>query len=168
MRDEIVLVPSKKKQALMLLVATLFVLAGIFIVSKTDASDVWIGYVCIVFFGLGGVVFAAQLLPGSSFLKIRRDGFEFRALWRGTAFRWSDVQEFGVAEFTLYHGGIPQKHRMVGFRFSPSSARRDAHPRLHRLNQALVGYDAALPDNYGMKHDELASLLNQKKMEYAG
>ena len=166
MRDEIVLTPSKTKQAVLLFVATLFVLAGIFITSRQpDPSEVWIGYLCIVFFGLGGLVFAAQLLPGSSFLKIRRDGFEFRALWRGTAFRWSDVQEFGVAELTMYHGGIPQKHRMVGFRFSPAYA-SNKHPRLRRLNQALVGYDAALPDNYGMKHDELASLLNQKKLEY--
>jgi hypothetical protein len=145
------------------------VLGGIFIHShRAKPSDVWIAYACIIFFGLCGLVFAVQLLPGSSFLKIGKDGFEFRALWRGTSLRWSDVEEFGVAEFTLYHAGIPLKHRMVGFRFSPSCKQRSKHLALRRVNEALVGYEAALPDNFGMKHEELARLLNQKKMEYGG
>ncbi|HWX18342.1 MAG TPA: STM3941 family protein [Candidatus Binatia bacterium] len=165
--DEITLRPSKKTQGLMLFVSILFVLAGVFIRShQTGSSDAWMAYACIGFFGLCALVSVAQLLPGSSFLKIGREGFEFRTLWRGASFRWSDVEEFGVAEFTLHHSGIPQKNRMVGFRFSPSYEKGGKNLALRRLNEGLVGYEAALPDNYGMKHEELAALLNRKKAEY--
>ena len=73
-----------------------------------------------------------------------------------------------MAQFTVYHSGIPQKHRMVGMRFSPSCEGHRKHPRLRRFNEALLGYEAALPDNYGMKHQDLAQLLNRKKAEYGG
>jgi len=169
MHDEITLRPSRAKQAIMLIVSGLFVLGGIFTLDhEAKTSDAWTAYGSIIFFGLCSLVSAIQLLPGSSFLKIRKEGFEFRALWRETSCSWSDVEKFGVAEFTTYHAGIPQKHRMVGFRLSHSSHRPSKHLRLRRLSEALVGYEAALPDNYGMKHEELASLMNQKKMEYGG
>jgi hypothetical protein len=40
--------------------------------------------------GLCGLVSLVQFLPGSSYLQIRYEGFEFRALWRGATFRWSE------------------------------------------------------------------------------
>jgi hypothetical protein len=170
MREDITLTPSRSKHLLFLMVSAVFTAIGVMVLSRgrSDSFDVWMAWLCIVFFGLCGLVFLVQFFPGSSFLRIRREGFEFRALWRGATFRWSDVEEFGVAEFTVYHSGIPQKHRMVGFRLSPSYPRRDKLPRLRRLNEKLMGYEAALPDNYGMKHEELAALLNRKKAEYGG
>lgn len=159
--DELTLTPSRRTQILLLVVAALFVTIGVMMLSerRVSAADTWMTYAGIGFFGLCGLVFVVQLIPGSAYLKIRRDGFEFRALWRGGAWRWSDVEEFGVARFTA--------HRMVGFRFSPSYDRRQL-ARVRRLNEALLGYEAALPDNYGMKHEELAALLNRKKAEYGG
>lgn len=166
MQNETILTPSKKKHVLMLLGSALFVCAGFFILSRqSKSSDAWVAYSSIGFFGLCALVFVAQLVPGCSYLVIRKDGFEFKALWRGTRLLWSDVDEFGLAEFTLYHIGIPQKHRMVGFRFSPSY-KKGSYSNLRRLNEDLVGYEAALPDSYGMKHEDLVSLLTQKKKEY--
>jgi hypothetical protein len=159
--DELILTPSRRKHLILLAGAALFVAIGVMILSerRVRAADAWMAYTGIGFFGLCGLVCAAQLIPGCSYLKIRRDGFEFRALWRGGAWRWSDVEEFGVARFTA--------HRLVGFRFSPSYDRRRL-ARVRRLNAAMLGYEAALPDNYGMKYDELAALLNRKRAEYGG
>jgi hypothetical protein len=159
--DELTLRPSRSKHVLLLAVAAVFVAIGVMMLSerRAGAVDAWIAYAGIAVFGLGIPVFAVQLIPGCSYLKIRREGFEFRALWRGARFRWTDVEEFGVARFT--------PHRMVGFRFSPSYDRHQVS-HVRRLNQALLGYEAALPDNYGMKHEELAALLNRKKAEYGG
>lgn len=153
--------PSRRQQMLLLVVAALFVAIGIMMLSerRVSAADTWMAYAGIGFFALCGLAFAVQLIPGSSYLKIGREGFEFRALWRGAVLRWSDIEEFGVTRFTA--------HRMVGFRFSPSYDRRRL-AGLRRLNAALLGYEAALPDNYGMKHEELAALLNRKKAEYGG
>jgi hypothetical protein len=160
-RDEVTLTPSRGKHLLLLAVAALFVAIGVMMLSQRRVSvlDAWMAYAGIAFFGLGIPMFAVQLIPGCSYLKIRPEGFEFRTLWRGARFRWTDVEEFGVARFTA--------HRMVGFRFSASYDRR-RFARVRRLNAALAGYEAALPDNYGMKHGELAALLNRKKAEHGG
>ena len=160
-RDELTLTPSRRKQVLLLVVAALFVAIGVMMLAerRVSAADTGLAYAGIGFFAVCGLAFAVHLIPGSSYLKIRREGFEFRAFWRGAVLRWSDVEEFGVARFTA--------HRMVGFRFSPSYDRRRL-AGLRRLNAELLGYEAALPDNYGMKHEELAALLNRKKAEYGG
>ena len=36
------------------------------------------------------------------------------------------------------------------------------------ISQALSGYEAALPDTYGLKHDELAELMNTLLRRYGG
>jgi hypothetical protein len=41
-----------------------------------------IGWLCVLFFGLGAVVFAAQFAPGACYLRIRSDGFRFCSLFR--------------------------------------------------------------------------------------
>jgi hypothetical protein len=51
-----------------LVVALIFVVIGVALVRRESGEDVVWGWLCIVFFGLGSVVFAVSLLPGANWL----------------------------------------------------------------------------------------------------
>ena len=131
-----------------LVVSTAFVTGGILITSTRQ----WIGWLVIVFFGLGVMVFALQLLPNSNYVRVGPDGFTVCNLFRSHSCRWSDVGAFKVAQ-------IGTKEMVV---FSFSNQYRGPR-RLSRLNAHLVGADAAVAIsgslNIGMH--ELADLLNR-------
>jgi hypothetical protein len=38
--------------------------------------------------------------------------------------------------------------------------------QMSKMNEAWAGWDAALPDNYRMKPEDLAALMNKLKQEY--
>ena len=38
-------------------------------------------------------------------------------------------------------------------------------PKLRSLNTALTGFEAAIPDSWGLAHEDLADLLNRYKAE---
>ena len=142
-----------------------FVAAGIWIIGKPGTPfDRFMGWSGLVFFGLCFLVAVIQILPGASFLRLEAEGFTVCSMWRTTFYRWSDIESFGVAEFTIA-APVPTRHRMVGFNFSPSYPRAAKSPGLKRFNRSLTGYEAALPDNYGWKHDMLAARLNQWREE---
>ena len=130
-----------------------FVACGIFVVSAGQ----WVGWLAIVFFGLCVVVFALQLLPNSSYLRVGPDGFTVCTLFRAHSCRWGDVGVFKV-------GWVGTKE-MVVFSF----AKQYRGPRrLSRLNVHLVGADAAVAAagswNVGMH--QLADLLNRYRERY--
>jgi len=93
------------------------------------------GWLGTVFFGLCLSVSLICLLPKASFLRMTPEVF------------------FGVGRvFT----------RMVMFNYVES------YPRSHKLqslNTALTGFEAAIPDSYGLAHEDLADLLNRYKAE---
>jgi len=153
--------PSKGKWALMLLICGGFVAGGSWMARDADSSfERFWGYFCVVFFGLGVVVGIIQFIPNSSFLRIGSEGITVRSMWRTTFYRWSDVERFGVAEFTTHHG-LSQRHRLIGLDFSASYPRRDRAQTLKSINRSLTGFEAALPDNYGWDYAKLAAHLNE-------
>src|SRR5262245_1348269 len=92
-----ILRPRKRKWAGMLAGGGAFVGAGFWMVNGADSSsERSLGYVCMLFFGLGVVVSLLQLIPGSSYLRLARDGIIIRSMWRTTFYRWSDIERFGV------------------------------------------------------------------------
>lgn len=125
-----------------------------------DPSRVGMGWFCLVFFGLVTFVAVVQLIPGSSRVVITSKGLYQTALYRRHFFAWADIERFGVAEWTQWHGPFRQRHRQVGIRFKAGSQVRQRWGRSILLAEALVGYHGALPDNYGYKHQELVELLN--------
>jgi hypothetical protein len=167
--SEQVLRPRKRKWALVFLVCGAFFGGGFLMLAHPeDASDRFGGYLCIVFFGLCAVASLAQLVPGSSFLRLAPDGLTFRSMWRTRSYRWSDIERFGVAEVNTVHGFTRQRHPMVGFDFSASYPDQDKAVRLRSLNRRLTGFEAALPDNYGWSHEALAEHLNMLRARYLG
>ena len=136
--------PSRKKAAVLFLVSLLFVVSGIWMICDGQTM----GFFCGGFFALGFLVSALQFHPKAAFLRLEPDGFTFCSLFRAHTVRWKNVREFDV----IYVG----PNRMVAWNFTPDyPTSGSARP----ISKSLSGYEAALPDTYGMKADELVELL---------
>ena len=155
-RTEAVLRPSKKKFALLLIVGLAFVAMGVFILRS---GDLFLGLSCTVLFGLGAAIFAVQLRPGASYLKLTPEGFEVCSLYRvARLVRWSEVSTaFRVVRLP------PQGHRMVVYDSTVSTKQG-----LRNINRGLVGASDGLPDTYGLKPQALADLMNEWRLRYGG
>jgi hypothetical protein len=128
-----------------------FVSIGLWLLQR----EPFIALVCIIFFGLCGSIGLVGLLPNSSYLTLTEEGFLFSSLFRKRFVAWSSVQSF-----------VPLKiysNSMVGWSYS--SEFRDSR-RFRRVNTAIAGVEAALPDTYGMPAKQLADLMNQLRDIY--
>jgi len=145
--------PSRRKIASMLLVSVAFVVGGTFLIRAGH----WVGWLSVVVFGVGVIVFVLQLLPQSAYLRVGPDGFTVCTLFRTHSCRWSDVGPFKVVRLG------PKD--MVGFSFSD----RYRGPRhLARLNTNLVGAEAAvaMAGTWNIGMEELAAVLNGYRERY--
>ena len=137
---------------LILLVGSLaFVADGLLMAREEPIA----GYACVAFFGLCALVGAISLHPKSSFLELRADGFEYASLFRRTFVQWRHISQF--FPITVHHNA------MVGWNYSPEFTDSSA---ARKVAAALSGAEAALPDTYGMKAAELATLLNSFLARY--
>ena len=110
------------------------------------------GWLAIAFFGLCLSVSLICLPPKASYLRLTPDGFTMCSLFRAHTIRWEDVTVFGVGRvFT---------NKMVMFNYVESYQRT---PKLRWLNTELTGFEAGTPDSYGLRHEDLADLLNRYK-----
>lgn len=112
-----------------------------------------LGWLEIFFFGSGFIVFCVSMLPGSAYLKLDSNSFTFCSLFRPHTLRWDEVEAFGVTTIAL--------RKMVAFNFSELHG---GHRRMRKISSVLSGYEAALPDTYGRKAEELAALMNEWRM----
>jgi hypothetical protein len=145
---ERVLYPSRGKLLRLLAMTAGFTALGVWL----GLSGKGMGWVTAACFGLGVVVFAVQLLPGSAYLKLGPDGFVTCTMFRAHSRRWSDVDRFEAGRIGL--------NRMVVFDFAPGYARSAA---AREAAAGLTGWEGALPDTYGMPAEELAELMNRYK-----
>lgn len=111
----------------------------------------WEGWFGLIGFGIGAIVSAIAAMPNASYLKLDADGFTVCAMYRPYTIRWSDVTGFDVGRVGL--------NKKVMYDFAPTSTL--LAPRLRSLNVALAEYEASIPDNYGLAHEELADLMNR-------
>ncbi|GAN46375.1 hypothetical protein [Methylobacterium radiotolerans] len=97
---------------------------------------------------LGGVpVLILTAIRGSA-LQLDETGFTVVQLGRSRRARWHDVSEFAAV------AAAGSGQRLVTF--DDASA---VTTRLGAMNRRLIGRNAALPDNYGLDPDTLATLL---------
>jgi hypothetical protein len=157
----LVLNPRPWKWLGVLIIGLVLGSGGWLMISDPDRSaDRAMGWSCLIFFGLVALVAIIQLIPGSSRVVVTSKGIYQTAMYRSHFFAWADIERFGVAEWTQWHGPFRQRHRLVSIRFKAGSQVRKRWPRASLLSEALVGYHGALSDNYGYKHQDLADLLN--------
>jgi hypothetical protein len=123
-----------------------FVLIGIWMVRSGEMFG-WLG---IVFFGLCLSVSLIGMLPTASYLRLTPEGFTICSLFRAQTIRWDDVAGFGVGRIFT--------NKMVMFNYVESY---QSSPKLRSFNTELTGFEAAIPDSYGLRHEDLADLLNR-------
>jgi hypothetical protein len=105
----------------------------------------------LLFFGGCAAVFALQLRTPST-LELTNQGLTYRVLGREHAFDWRECGEFQTRK-------SGRGRRIVAFNCARSRA---AHPGpVSRFGRGFVGADEALPDTFGMKPEQLATLLNR-------
>ena len=136
--------PSKVKQLFALLGSLLFTAVGVWMAYEGE----FFGHLTYLFFGLCSVAWVVMMLPGASYLKLRDDEFEFSRLFRKHCVKWEDVENFEIWTYSQTHS--------VGWNY-----KEDVDvSKFVRINKKM-GIDELLPDMYGMKEDELLSLMNE-------
>ena len=141
--------PSRLRTAWLLLTFVAFTVLGVLMGRDGERLGYFIGG----FFALGIPVFALQFHPRAAFLRLDEEEFIFCSLFRAHRVRWADVAMFGVTTVGA--------NRMVAWNFVLGYP-RTGYAR--GLSQAISGYEAALPDTYGLKAAELAVLLNTLRL----
>lgn len=136
---------SPVKMWLVSLGSLVFVGAGALMVHDQPA----LGYVSMVFFGLCAIIGAINILPGSSYLEMTREGFIVSSLFRKSFTSWREIDVFLI--FRVHHSD------RVGWNYASVSSQQAMS---RRLSAALAGVEAGLPDTYGMEASKLADLLN--------
>lgn len=146
-REPVILYPSRGKLA-GLLALSLLLVAGSVLSIKRDLPGGWPG---ALFFGLCALVFLIQFHPRSSYLRLNREGFIVCSLFRQSPLvPWRDVGPFQVAK-------IPRARRtFVVYEWNTKK-----HPTLQAISRSIAGTNAALPDTYGLRAEQLADLLNE-------
>ena len=150
--------PSRARTALWLLLSLVVVAIGVLMVRDAKLAGYFVGGV----FTLGVLVFAINLLPQAAYLRLTEEGFIFCSLFRAQCVLWDTVAEFNVIVLPT---ATVSKPRLVAWNFVPGYPSKGS---ARKISQALSGYEAALPDTYGLKHDELAGLMNALLRRYGG
>ena len=140
--------PRRSKWLLILAGSLAFSVVGAFMVRDSETE----GYLVLVFFGLCTLATLAHFLPNSAYLRLTRDGFEVRSLFRSSQTRWADV---GV-----FRAGRLGPNATVVFDFAPSYA---GARKMRAAASALTGAEGAIPDTYGYRVPDLAALLNERR-----
>ena len=149
--SELTLHTSKAKSLLLLLAS----LVGVFVAQDGELM----GHVAYAFFGLCSVAYMVQLTTGGGYLKLRDDEFEFVfGFGRKQCVKWDDVGSFGVAVVRNLSRYYVPPTRLVGWNYKQGV---DVSKFGRATSKTLSGREACLPDTYGMKMEELLSLLNE-------
>ena len=137
----------------------------VIVVARRDLSGLVIGWIGLILFGSGTLVFVNQLLYPPT-LCLDAAGF----IVRGATFRrrraWVDVSEFVVAKGPHSRSRVLARDTVYYDLVKPAQGRWAN--RWRSLNRALVGHDEMLPDNYGLSADELAKELNRRRAQVVG
>ncbi|MEQ6123281.1 STM3941 family protein [Pseudotenacibaculum sp. MALMAid0570] len=137
--------PSIFKYLLLLVICSSFVYLGFFRI-EIEPNIAW---GTIIFFGLGVIVAILKLIPGSSYLKLTKEGFEIRSLYRSHFTKWNDVENFRVNSIRTWYS----YNKMVMFDYHKNHTKYTFGKRLSK----------ALPETYGMSAQKLSELMNEWK-----
>jgi hypothetical protein len=140
----IVLRPSRARWLAAFAACLVFAAIGVMMIRDGAVS----GWLVAGGFGVAALACAVVLLPGSAYLKVRRDGFVFGTLFRRWYLPWTAVGPFSVA--------IVGRDEIVVFDIIDAARM----PRMPGLPGMPAGANAGLPDTYGLTAGELAAVLN--------
>lgn len=151
MQHEIIYPASRMKAILLLFGCIAFVVLGLFVARDKPL----IGWLCVIFFGLGIPAAVLMLLPGKVYLKLNPQGFEMASPFNKKLIRWSDVDRF-------YIGAI-KGTKMIAIVFRPGYSDQQA---LRKLSSSVAGMEGAVPNSYAESRDGLLKVLNEWHARY--
>lgn len=138
--------PRNGWSLLILIISGTFVATGVLLVRSGD--DGLIGWLTILFFGLGIVVGAMELVrPAQLWLGKEAFGYSNLGGLRKRRYAWSDVSSFGIREQRIY--GFRTYALVV---FNPNG-RAGLFPKY------------GLPVNFGMSMTELCDMMNDRRTD---
>ena len=152
MAEELTYHASRSKAALILLASIAFVVIGYFI----RVEKPFIGWACMIFFGLGIPVALIMLFsPNSMYLRLDSEGFEMGSFVKKTRIKWTDVAGFELASM--------RGARMIAIIYAP-------HYQGQKVGRAvaenLSGMEGAIANSYNVPLDELLKTLNEWRARY--
>ena len=122
---------------------------------STTWPDDWVFWLFTAFLSMGGILACTMLLHPKFFLQLTRRGFVISTPFRQKEYAWQKVAKFGVT-YSLYGA-------WVRFCIVPDQWTFLSREQFYSV---LSGYDAGLPDTYGMKAEALAELMNDWQGHY--
>jgi hypothetical protein len=120
----------------------------------------WFATLALCFGAVGCAVaipFMALLMVRGSLLRLDREGLLIRHGWRRQFVPWVKTSIFEVAVLPT-----PSHQKMVVYNDVASCG------MIGTINIGITGRNAALPDSYGLSHEQLAWLLNQWRARALG
>ena len=139
---------NKLKDLTILLLLLVFVACGYSILEKNRLMG-WLG---ISFFGLGAVCFLIQILTNISYLKLHKEGFEERNLFRTKKYQWSDVKNFRQANF--------RGNKRIFFDYTSEN---NKWKNRSKLSEIIFGKQKAITSSHNIKSEELLKLMKEYK-----
>jgi hypothetical protein len=140
----VTLYPSRRKWLLVMAGGAVFAIGGAWMIRGGDPT----GWFVLIFFAAVALVAAVAMLPGAGALTLDREGFEITNLFRRHRTRWQDASGFTATQIP------PARQLFVVY----DDARASTH-RVAKVNVAIAGRSAGLPDTYGQPADKLAELM---------
>src|SRR5262249_9636724 len=149
-----------------------FVIGGIGLIHRGGYHSVPIGWLSVIFFGIGVLISILMLIPGLNALVLSPEGFTLRWIGRVRSpwkTKWQDVSDFSVMELKPGLLPPPLVHRLdmkfAGISFTPRIRDMVPQPKLAKMdhNRKKYGCDGMLPDTFGMSAEELVTLLQEWK-----
>jgi hypothetical protein len=147
---ELTLKPKYFKTMLMALVSLALAFGGTLIIEDESIK----GWLITSFFGLCFLILGAQIIPGSTHLKLNNNGFIITSLFRSHFTAWSDVKTFRIGKLG------PNETVMMDY-----VENHNKHTRGKWLAKRLTGSHGAFPTTYGMTAEELLQTLKQWQSE---
>jgi len=152
MADELTFHASRGKAALILLGAIAFVVIGYFM----RLEKPFIGWACMIFFGLGIPVGLIMLFsPNSTYLRLDQEGFEMGSFVKKSRTKWTDVAGFELASI--------RGAKMIAIIYAP-------HYEGQKIGRAvaenLSGMEGAIGNSYDASLAEVLKSLNEWRARY--
>lgn len=150
----VVLRPSRTVRVVIIVVAASFLAMLLFLPGDpgrpSESVMRWVFGVVVGLMMLGALV---AMLPGSSALELRRDGFTTVQMFRRTTTLWTQTGGFRVGKIRV------RSPPFVLVDLSGPAAERPSA----RIAAVVSGAHSALPETYGLTAAELAWLMNEMR-----
>jgi hypothetical protein len=157
----LVLRPSKGKWFALLAAAGLFTAAG-FVENINAGSTGFLDWIGVAFFGLCTVGFAFMIFFARLEMTLDGDGFGWRAARLSERWRWIDVGDFAVVDYSAGMPGAALRKR-VGFN-DKRPDKKVSQTVGELFSTAMTGRDCAVPDtsgfsSFGLPMEDLVRLM---------